>query len=513
VFYPVPIRRGMELVNISTKPRDTTTVQSTSGTLNWDLSDHLSLVSITDYTHFSENGGIDVGGTPASSTVGPGDSLPGNPYPYQTIMRSYLEDHFNYHSQELRFNYKGGSANAIFGGYYQRVQDDSSLDAPANVAGSVVGGAARGYDPTGRYFSGSPTYVSITNRTASLFGDLTYAIMKQFKAFAGLRYTNEAVRADYLRNDFASPLDLYSLYDAKTGSYSGPTTRTVATDSAHSDNNLSGRAGLQFLPTDNINVYASYARGYKGPAVNTGATLSPGTDPIIKPETARAYELGSKLRLFDNRLALNMATFYEVISGIQEGVLAPNTNVVTVQLINAGNLYTRGFEGDAHLAITPKLRINVAVDYDRATYGSFSVPCTLTQNATHTCPNAPLAGTQNIKGQQAIGSPEWKYSSGGEYESDLGKSGLSYFGSVNYTWAGSIGYILGNDPLNREPSHGSLSANIGLRGDRWEVQVFGKNLTNEFYYTYVRTVAVAGQLSSVGRDFERYGGIRVTARF
>jgi hypothetical protein len=50
---------------------------------------------------------------------------------------------------------------------------------------------------------------------------------------------------------------------------------------------------------------------------------------------------------------------------------------------------------------------------------------------------------------------------------------------------------------------------------RWQATLYGRNLTNEFYYSFNTEVAgfIGRQLSTVSRDFQRYGGITVTYRF
>jgi iron complex outermembrane receptor protein len=50
--------------------------------------------------------------------------------------------------------------------------------------------------------------------------------------------------------------------------------------------------------------------------------------------------------------------------------------------------------------------------------------------------------------------------------------------------------------------------------DRWELQLFGKNLTNKFYYSSRIDIPVIGQpIGFLPRDFQRYGGGRIIVRF
>ena len=267
--------------------------------------------------------------------------------------------------------------------------------------------------------------------------------------------------------------------------------------------------------TDESLVYASYSRGYKGPAVDVSTTLLPNTDPTIKPEISDAVEIGAKARLFENRLALNVALFDQRIYGIQLGV-PEFSHLFNIVYINAGTLYTKGVEADATWAATSQLRLNAAVDYDDAHYGNFYYICNSTQLAAGRCPNNPVAGFQNIEGQQAIGSPKVKYSLGAAFEDTLPQTPVRYSLEVDWTWNSAIYYELGADPISREPDHGTLNASVGFKGqgDRWQVQFFGKNLTNQLYFSSLSNVALDGRpIGYLNRDFQRYGGVRVTYRY
>jgi iron complex outermembrane receptor protein len=416
-------------------------------------------------------------------------------------------DRFHYFSEETRLNYRAGPLNALTGVYYQDYHDGYGLDIPAILDGSLVG-----LTPGVPYFNSQYPKARTRDRTASIFGDLTVELPHKFDLFGGLRYTVEKIDVNYHRDDYFGPA---SLFDPITGVFAAPPVKTVNKLAEREIHNVSGRAGIEYKPENNLNFYFSYARGYKAPAVDIGQTLLASADPIIKPEIANAYEIGAKLRLDDNRVALNIALFDEKIDGIQEGIIQPGI-VFNPVLINAGTLKTRGVEADAQWAVTPELRFGLGSAYDKATYAAFHYVCNSTQLATGTCPNNPSAGFQDITGQQAIQSPLWKYSVSGDYSTGFPNSNLSYYLQVNWTWTSAIYYELGQDPLSREPAHGLLNASAGLKGpgDRWEIQAFGKNLTNNFYYANLNDVAVVGRpIGYMSRDFTVYGGIRLIYRF
>ncbi|MEZ5930067.1 MAG: TonB-dependent receptor [Parvularculaceae bacterium] len=56
-------------------------------------------------------------------------------------------------------------------------------------------------------------------------------------------------------------------------------------------NSTTGRAVLQWTPSDNVQYYASWTRGYKTGGFNP-RTLIPGVAPTFDPEVINAFEAG-----------------------------------------------------------------------------------------------------------------------------------------------------------------------------------------------------------------------------
>ena len=507
IVAPSQIKFGSTSIKMDEPAIDLYETHRVSGTLNWRLSDALSLISITSYNSFEEHQDVDGDATPAGIIVGKGQSLPGTSYPFYFVdygLKQRFPDAYAYVSEEARLNYVDGPINALGGIYYQDFHDRSQTLLPLILDSSLLGGP-----PGTPFFSLQFPHSHVGDRTESVFGDVTYALWDQVKFFGGLRYTHENVSVDYHREDFFMPA---ALFDPLTGAINSAPTNTVNTTTAHSVYNLSGRAGVQYQPTQNLNVYFSYARGYQAPAVDTSQNLAAGRDPIIKPELADSIEVGSKLRLFDNTLAVNVALFDEQIYGIQLGILQPGLTLTPV-LINAGTLRTRGVEADGEWAATDHLTFRSGVAYDDATYGRFFFVCNPTQLANGTCTNQPIAGFQNIFGQQAIQSPRFKVTVNADYADAVPTWDWTYRFHVDWTWSSSIIYGLGGDPLTREPGHGMLDLSFALNSldNHWSAQFFAKNLTNEFYYSnLINFATIAQPLGNVSRDFQRYGGLKIS---
>lgn len=506
--------RGLMTVNHNTPARDIFKSERLAGTLSWEASDAIAVTSITSYSRFRSDYDLDIDLTPAGGDIGRGEGIPNSTYPIQYFSTfdtvGHLPTTTKYWSQEVRANFDMGPASTVVGVYYQDASIHTAVNQPMGLDGAFVG-----LTPGQLYVTNSQVLgANIDNSTAAVFADVTYDLADRFKLFGGVRYTHETYDLDYSRVEYFTTRENY---DAATGLFAVPPVASYATSADRSIDNFSGRAGLQFEPTRDLNIYLSAARGYKGPSGNTAASLPVGKSPIVEPEKATAFELGAKARLLDDRLALNGAAFWEKIDDIQATLFDPsNTSSFSFVLQNAGSLKTRGFEADALLSITPDFRLTASVAYVKATYSGFSVDCNPSQLAAGTCPNQPIVGAQDGTGHPAIGAPRWKYSIGPDYETGVGARGWTIFGNASWTWTDEVQYTLNDDPDTVEPAHGMLNAAIGIKGadDRWEIHLFGKNLTDEIYYSWLVTAQPLGApLGFVSRDMRRYGGIRVIGRF
>src|SRR3546814_16249244 len=103
-----------------------------------------------------------------------------------------------------------------------------------------------------------------------------------------------------------------------------------------------------------MNFYASVAKGYKGPAANTSAAQPAGEDILLDPEKATAFEIGAKLRLFDNRLSVNAALFHEVLKANQATTLTQSSPVLVTRVLNDDQLTNKAIVGESIWEATPE---------------------------------------------------------------------------------------------------------------------------------------------------------------
>jgi iron complex outermembrane recepter protein len=496
-----------------TPGRDQTTTYHFGAEINWDITHALSLTSLTSYRYFKQQNDLDLDITPVGINKGVGFSP--NPYDYPILYVSIgpdrLLDKSSYLTQETRLNFNSGPFAIVAGGFYQQLSSPIFNTVPFVYKGTYLGLPSSAY-----YYNAAPVNSVYRDKVGSLFGDVTYQVIPDVKIFSGLRYTHERLDIDYSKAVYLNPVA--GFFDPITAINTAPPISTLAFTSQKAVNNLSGRAGAQWQPSDDINFYFTYAHGYKGPGADMSSGVSSPAFITVNPEIADSYEVGAKLRTADKRLSLNVALFNERIKDIQVTTVTGNA-VGQTALLNAGNLYTRGVEASVNLAITPEFRLNGGVSYDDAHYGSIDFACNSyqTPGVAPCFQNAHGVAEQNLNGRQSVGFPTWKSSLNARYESALA-SGVfgNFFIQAGYSWNSSIQYSVDQNPLTREPSHGFLNASAGIstRDGRWDFMLYAENLTDEFYYSnLVDRVKLYGLAGNLNRDFTRYGGLQLTMHF
>ncbi len=184
---------------------------------------------------------------------------------------------------------------------------------------------------------------------AALFGHATYDLTERFRFVGGLRFSLDQLDVSHIRTTpvpgaSQPPFD-FGVFNNGRG---GGTPNGIPWRGKVTAEDLSGTAGVQFDVSEDSMAYATYARGYKGPAFNVFFNLTTiGTAPL-DPENADSFEVGLKNSLFDGRVVLNLAGFYAKYYNFQAN--NPDIDAVTgariTRFTNAGTISTRGFELD-----------------------------------------------------------------------------------------------------------------------------------------------------------------------
>jgi outer membrane receptor protein involved in Fe transport len=271
-----------------------------------------------------------------------------------------------------------------------------------------------------------------------------------------------------------------------------------------SNDAVSGTLSLSYNVTDDLMVYAGYSRGYKSggfnidrsgmavrPWTTTGGTaaLSPYAQSVVafltsigleapttfgsqdldfEPETIDAYEVGFKSTIF-GRTTLNVAAFHQQLHDYQLNAFN-GFNFITR---NVPEVVSQGAELELASRLTDDLMVTFGALYNDVYYDS----------------TVAFAGNQGNpddvvnEGDPLAQSPEWTFTGSILYEVPLGDEfKLTFYGNGRYLSEYRL-QTLGRNPLTDQEAFAIYDGRIGFgaQDDRWSIEFWGRNLTDEYY--------------------------------
>ena len=128
------------------------------------------------------------------------------------------------------------------------------------------------------------------------------------------------------------------------------------------ENATTWRVALDWKPADNMLLYASASKGYKGGGFNGGFVTNIAQWIPYKPEDVRAYEVGFKSDWANRRLILNGAAFYNDYTNLQAVSSRHSaTGVVQNFLANVSEAEIYGAEFDLTARPVPNLEVRAGL--------------------------------------------------------------------------------------------------------------------------------------------------------
>jgi iron complex outermembrane receptor protein len=399
---------------------------------------------------------------------------------------------FTQTSQELRIaSTRSQFAEYVAGVFYIEGKNDETyrrdvFRCPGTTAAAQPNGLVPCSTGSIQADNGVANY-GIRSKSKSLFGETTLNFSPRLRAIAGLRWTDDEL--SYYHGRVAS----------STGVPGVAASRATVTGST-SKSAVSGRLGPQFQVTPDLMVYATYSRGYKGPAYNVFFNMSPTQDNPLAPETSKSLEVGVKSEWFNRSLRVNVAAFQTDYDGYQANVPDLLNGVIVTRLINAGKVSTKGVEIDLNARITPNFGVN------------FSVANILARVKNFNCPPGAAASC-DINGKPLPFSPDWKGNLRAKYTLPLGGK-LSMDLSGDYSWQSQVNFDLQQQPDSVQSSYGLINASLSIASQEgWRLSLIGKNLANKSYSTLVQNNPGPAITRYVPRDDKRYFGLQARYDF
>lgn len=359
-------------------------------------------------------------------------------------------------SQELRLTYLSDSFDLVGGGFYNDYRFDrmpmgsGPFAYGVNTPGNRIGFSVCLYSG---FFCPVPTSLSketTENRTLAGFADATVHLSDLFEVFGGLRYT-----------------------DYKNLTAVGTNTLTPTRTFETTDSDISGRVGISFKPGPATNIYASFAKGYKPPAVGTNPA---GTLFALDPEKSNAFEIGAKFGVAGMQLSAN--AFYNEIKDFQSQTSVFVGTALISQPLNIDKIKSKGFEVTAFGRVLPGFSINAGYQYNDIKF-----------------PTGYLGDDGgNLGGTQFLNAPKHKLTLSGDLAVPLGSS-LEMFVNANLIYKSKVLLASRADPRFRYPGHEIVNGAFGVRqpDGGWSASLFVRNLTKEREPTAYLASTFAGQ--------------------
>lgn len=514
-----------------------------------ELSDSLKLISISGY----DDGLYSQSSTDCDAT------------PLRLCSIGYRSK-FDAFNQDVRLDYDGGAFKAIVGAFYGKdsVSADNRPDF-FNFTSDVVRavGLPASYFNPGGAFSGAglsatslPTGIrgrqQFTQERISyaVYGEGSYEITPTLKFTAGLRYTKDINKfldgittyfddagtarlitvSNFTQGGAFSPYFLQPVRN-EAGAIVIPSFQSLGIPipggltNRGTSGRVTGRAIIDWKPSDDVLVYGSYSRGYRSGTFNGLAYGSANQVYFVKPEEVDALEFGLKSRFLDNRFQLNVSAFYYKYRG-QQGQVVDAT--ATANLISLdGSL--KGLEVEAIFQPIDSLTLSASFGLLDSAYEDGACPAN-----PATIPNFPAqlgSCVVSSGGPVSVGGNPFPYAAdkSASFAADWnviddGDSKLTLHGDLNYT--GQF-YFDSFKDYSRAPLPIVSSGKFGEgEGDYWianaratytfgrfSISAWGKNLTDKVYYPFgISLENLFGNGYRV-RALPRTYGVEATVRF
>jgi len=402
-----------------------------AATINWS-SDAFDFKSITSYRDLDAHFGRD------------GDNSP--------LLLVHTEDFYEQEQFSQEFQINGlalnGQLDWLVGTFYFSEEGDNVNLVPfTGEFGSVFGLDL----PAFTLHSGG----KIDNYSVGAFAQFTYDLTENLSLTGGLRYSYE--KREFLPDQYVEEIRELGLSDVIIGldpllPYDWAEDTTSRWDP---------KVGIEYQPTPDIMLYASYSTGFKGGGFAQRVFPGRAETPTFDEEVVKVYEVGAKIVGYENRLRLNVAVFHTDYEDVQLTVydgIAPRT-------VNGGDADVDGFEVELEAMPLHALTVGLGIGYTDAEY-------------TDVNPNA----TEVTVDSEFPYTPDWTVNGFFAYDLDISDFGLL---TLRTDWSYRSSHFL--DAINglHEDSYELVDLSVVYEpySANWSLVAGVRNVTESEYLT------------------------------
>jgi outer membrane receptor protein involved in Fe transport len=289
----------------------------------------------------------------------------------------------------------------------------------------------------------------------AVFGQLELDLLPTLHAAIGARY------------QYARSQELFK------ASYFYAIGNSAPFDSVSKDYAFTPKFSLTYDVAEKSTIYTTISKGFRnggptGPDPSGPGNICAGDygsfgiknpPTTYGPDSLWNYEIGTKSRLLDNTLSVNISGYYIDWKNIQQNIYLPTCgfNFTT----NVGSAEIFGTEWELLYQPVAALKLGLNGSLERAQITSSRNPQTVPVDS------------------KIIFVPDWTLDMSAEYSYPITDVYLGFV-RADYDYTGpSHGSYQVTNPNYKDRSYGVLNGTIGLEWDSWTATLFAKNLTND----------------------------------
>lgn len=355
---------------------------------------------------------------------------------------------------------------------------------------------------------GIATEASIKSRSAAVFANVDWEIVKGLHLQPGVRYNYDKKDVSYDRQTYGGlQTQDPALLALKALVYSNQFYETSADET-----NFTYNVTLAYKANDRINGFATYSTSYKPIGVNVAGIPTVSGQPaldlaVIKPEYVKHYEIGLKTTPTNN-LTVNLVYHNSDIEDYQTNVQSPELGVNRGYIANADKVNVKGFELDANLRAGNYFTFYGSGAYLDGKYVTFTNAPLALEDTGLTQDGQQLAFT-DISGSRLPGISKWSTSVGGEFSVDA-----SFFRQDGKFFVAFDSFYRSEFSSSPTPSaylniegYTLVNGRLGFRVTKGtSFTIWSRNLFNKDYYEQLLVAGGnAGQYAGVMGDPRTYG--------
>jgi iron complex outermembrane receptor protein len=406
---------------------------------NFQLVSLTGLERLTTFSRGDIDGGYGAAFLPSS---GPGVI----PFPSETASGIPLLRQF---SQEVRLMTMGESRLAYqFGLYYFREfveMEDFNYD---TLAEGVQDGLVRQEQ---------------TAIARAAFASATFQLLDDLELGAGVRLSDDAKDYTAWRDEAPAVTEAGTL---------GPIHQNPQ------DTVWSGDLSLRYKVVPNVQTYVRAAQGFRAPSIQ-GRLLFGNEVTVAGTETILSFEGGTKLRLWDQRLHMNLAAFNYFMQDQQLTAVGGEANFN--RLVNTDSTIGRGVEAELIFLPITSLEVSAGLSYNQTRIDD---PNLEVQGCGAPCkvldPAASAEGTFSIDGNRLPQAPAWIVDVTLRYMLDL-PAGFRLVAATDWAYRSRVQFFL-YDSVEYSDDwllEGGLRLACQLPDGNTEVALIGRNILND----------------------------------